>query len=87
MKHERRPGKSRHGNGIPTWFKVSVLVLVALIGLKNLGLQVYVEVSFDGVPFVTSLMDVDIYLVLLGILLVYILARWLWNRFSGPTDL
>ncbi|MDH3388566.1 MAG: hypothetical protein OEN02_11730, partial [Gammaproteobacteria bacterium] len=84
MKHAARPGKNRSGKWLPTWFKVSVSILAALIVLKALGLQVFVEVSFDGIPFLASLTDLEIYLVLLGILLVYILITWLWNRLFGP---
>jgi len=48
------PRKKPARQPIPTWFKVSAVVLVALIGLNNPGLQIFVEASFDGVPFVRS---------------------------------
>ena len=68
---------------LPTWFMVSAAIVVALIVLKALQVRVFVEFSFDGVPYLASLTDIRIYFVPLGLLLVYILGSWAWNRYFG----
>ena len=78
----RSPGPhGKSGRWLPTWFKLSIVVIAALILLKVLQLRIFVEVSFDGVPYLASLTDMKTYFILLGLLLVYILGSWAWNRF------
>jgi hypothetical protein len=72
---------------LPIWFKLAVLVLIGLIVSKTLGLQVFVEVTYDGIPFLAALTDVRIYLVPLLLILIYILSVWIWKKLFGPRDL
>ncbi len=76
----------KHSNiskGLPTWFKLSVLVLIGLITLKTLGLQVFVEIDYDGESFLTALTEIETYYIPLGLLLLYFLTSWLWDWFFG----
>ena len=66
---------------LPTWFKLCALVLVVLIMLKVLQLQVFIEISFDGIPYLTPLTEIETYFIPLGLLLIYILWNWVWSRF------
>ena len=68
---------------LPTWFQVSAAVVVAVIVLEALQVRIFVEVSFDGVPYFASLTDIRTWFVPLGLLLVYILGSWAWNRYFG----
>lgn len=68
---------------MPTWFKVSAAVVVVLIVLKVLRVRILVEISYDGMPFLAPLTDIKSYFLPLGLLLVYILGSWVWNRYFG----
>ncbi len=86
MKHENQPvrrGGARNAGFLPTWFKLCAAVLVVLVTLKALQLQVFIEVSLDGIPYLAALTEVETYFIPLGLLLIYILASWIWNRFFG----
>lgn len=76
------PGSSDR-SWLPGWFKACMVALVVLIILKVLQLQVFVEISHDGVPFVTGLTDIEIYLIPLGLLLVYLLWSSAWKKWFG----
>lgn len=78
----RTPGSSARG-WLPGWFRTCLVALVVLIILKVLQLQVFIEISHDGVPFVTGLTDIETYLIPLGLLLVYILSSWAWKKWFG----
>ncbi len=65
----------------PPWFKVCVVILFLLLILKTLGIQIFVEINFDGKPFITSLTEIETYYIPLGLLLVYFVAAWIWDIF------
>ncbi len=79
MPPRQTPGSSAR-NWLPGWFKACLVALVVLIILKVLQLQVFIEISHDGVPLVTGLTDIETYLIPLGLLLVYILWSWAWKK-------
>ncbi|UCH39460.1 MAG: hypothetical protein JSU67_15050 [Gammaproteobacteria bacterium] len=76
-------GKSR---GIPLWFKLFVVVLIALVISKIPGLQVFIQISYDGTPFLAALTDVRIYFVPLILVLLYILFAWIGRKILGRED-
>lgn len=80
------PRHSRDRSWLPGWFKVSLLVLAMPIVLKLLQVQVFVEVSHDGVSYLAGLTEAKTYLIPLGLLLVYILGGWAWKEFFGSRD-
>ena len=86
-KREQSPYFSKTGKRLPVWFKLAVIVLIGLIISKVLGLQVFVEVTFDGIPFLAALTDARIYLIPLLLILIYILSVWIWKKLFGPRDL
>ena len=65
--------QSGNKNGLPLWFKLFALVLVGLVISRLLGMQVFVEISYDGLPFFASLTDVRIYFLPLFLILLYIM--------------
>lgn len=71
---------------LPRWFVICVSVLVALVIVKSLGLQIYIEFKLDGEPFVAGLTDIEFYLVPLSLLGVYFLWCWVWDKFFGFRD-
>ncbi len=71
--------KSRSSRTLPTWFKVSVGVLVVLVVLKALDLEVFLEIEYDGEPFLAGLTELETYLIPLGLLGVYFVCAWLWH--------
>lgn len=71
---------------ITTWVKICVFILVVLIGLKFLGLQIFVRVDFDDKSFLATLTEFETYYLPLGLLLVYLVASRLWKMFLGPKD-
>ena len=87
---EQPPNPSDHRGKprrmLPAWFKVSIALIIVLIVLETLQLRIFVEVSFDGVPYLASLTDMRIWFGALGLLLVYILASWAWNRYFGSAN-
>ncbi len=76
-------GKGKKSSGIPFWFKLFALVLAGLVTAKMLGLEVFVEVTYDGVPFLAALTDVRLYFAPLLLVLIYILAAWAWKKIFG----
>ncbi len=85
-KHRQGPAENKSGRGVPGWFKLAVLVLVGLIIMKTTGLEVFIEVTYDGIPFLGALTDVRIYFVPLLLVLIYILLTWIWKKFFGSSD-
>jgi len=71
------PGR---GKWVPTWFLLFAIALLGLIASKLLGLEVFVEVTFDGIPFVAGLTEVKTYVIPLLLVLIYILFAWLWKK-------
>ena len=71
---------------VPTWFKVSAAVLVMLIVLKALRLEVFIEIQFDGIPYLTALTEIETWYIPLGLLLVYFLWNWLWSKFFDSRE-
>lgn len=84
--HKESTANNSTNKWIPAWFKVCVVILFILIVLKTIGLQILVEVSFDGKPFITALTDIEAYYIPLGLLLVYFVATWIWDRFFNSRD-
>ena len=85
---QRDTGNSRgdRKTGLPLWFKLFAMLLAGLVILKLSGLQVVIEISYDGIPFLAALTDARIYFVPLFLILVYILLAWVWKKLSGPRD-
>jgi len=85
--HKRRPSPGIGTRSlITTWVKICVFILVALIGLKLLGLQIFVRIDFDDKPVHAALTEIETYYLPLGLMLVYLVAAWLWDMFLGPKD-
>ncbi len=72
---------------IPAWFKVCVVILFILIVLKIMGLQILVEIDFDGKPIITALTDIETYFIPLGLLLVYFVATGIWGKIFNSKDI
>lgn len=86
LNHNKNMPDSSAKKWLPAWFKVCVVVLLGLIILKSLGLQVFIEINFAGRPFIASLTEIEIYYIPLGLLLVYLVAVWIWNTFFKSKD-
>jgi len=80
------PAASKSARGLPGWFKLAVMVLLGLIIMKATGLEVFIEVTYDGIPFIGALTDVRIYFVPLLLVLIYILLSWIWKKLFGSSD-
>jgi len=87
MTREQRRRHSPPGGWMPGWFKACLVVLAVLILLRILQLQVFIEVSLDGIPYLTGLTELETYLIPLGLLLLYILGSWIWKRVFGSRDM
>ncbi|MDH3763090.1 MAG: hypothetical protein OEU50_19105 [Gammaproteobacteria bacterium] len=85
-KRERGLASGKSGKGLPIWFKLAALILPGLIALKAIGIEVLVELTYDGIPFIAALTDIRIYFVPLLLILIYILSAWIWKNFSGSGD-
>ena len=83
---ESDPGTRKTGKWMPTWFKLFALALVGLIISKVVGLQVFVEVTYDGIPFLARLTDVKTYFIPLLLILGCILIAWAWKQFFRTRD-
>ena len=85
---QRDPASPGNGNsgGIPLWFKLFVVVLIALVISKILGLQVFIEITYDGTPILAALTDARIYFVPLILVLLYILFAWIGKNILGRED-
>ena len=86
MDKNSRHRRKAHKPFLPTWFKLCLVVLVALIGIKLLSLQVFVQFELDGIPYRASLTEFETYLIPLGLLLIYIILNWIWGRAFGSDD-
>jgi len=85
--HERGPSPGPGArNRITTWVKICVFILVVLIGLKLLGVQIFVRIDFDDKPMLAALTEIETYYLPLGLLLLYLLGAWIWERLLGPKD-
>jgi len=71
---------------ITIWVKICVAILVVLIVLKWLGLQIFVRLDFDEEPVLAALTEIETYYIPLGLLLIYLVAAWLWDLLIGPKD-
>ena len=83
---DQEPNRRQSKPFLPRGFVIFAGVLVALIVLKSLGLQIFIEVEYDGVPFLAGLTELETYLIPLGVLGVYFLWCWLWDKFFGSKD-
>ena len=85
---ESGPGTGGRGQKprLPRWFKICVLILALLAVFRILQLQVFVEITYEGRPFLAALTELETYLVPLGLLLLYILLSWVWDRWFGSRD-
>lgn len=68
---------------LQVWFKIFSILLLALIVARLFGLQIFVEIEFDGEPIQAALTSIETYLIPLGLVLVYFLLAWAWHRFFG----
>ena len=71
---------------LPRWFVIWAGILAVLVILKSLGLQVFVEVEYDGEPFIAGLTELETYLIPLGLIGIYFLGCWLWDKLFGSRD-
>ncbi len=85
-KREQGSPDGKTGRGLPGWFKLAALVLIGLVIMKATGLEVFVEVTYDGIPFLTTLTDARIYFAPLLLVLIYILSVWIWKKFFDSSD-
>ncbi|MCP4388306.1 MAG: hypothetical protein GY802_08420 [Gammaproteobacteria bacterium] len=65
---------------------MAALVLIGLVIMKATGLEVFVEVTYDGIPFLATLTDARIYFAPLLLVLIYILSVWIWKKFFDSSD-
>ena len=77
--------KTRQGGKplLPAWFKICALVLIVLVVMKLSELQVFIQFELDGIPYRAGLTEIETYYVPLGLVLVYIILSWVWNRLFG----
>lgn len=87
MTGDQRSRHSPQGGWMPGWFKACLVVLAVLILLKVLQLQVFVEISIAGIPYLTGLTELETYSIPLGLLLLYILGSWIWKRVFPSRDM
>jgi len=73
-------------NRFTSWVKICVFVLVVLIGLKLLGVQIFIEVNFGDKTILAALTEIETYYIPLGLLLVFLVVAWLWELYFGPSD-
>ncbi len=66
-----------------SWFKICAGVLIALILLRAAGLEILVEVELDDEPLLAKLTELETWLLPLGLVFVYLLLAWLWDRLFG----
>ena len=85
-KQEHPDHSAANTKWLPAWFKFSVAILIGLIVLKTLGLQVFVQVDYEGNAFLTALTEIETYYIPLGLLLVYFLFSWIWGQLFGSND-
>jgi len=71
---------------LPGWFKIAVIILTALIMLKVLGLEVFIEIDYGDEPLIAGLTEAETYFIPLGLLLVYFVVAWLWKLLFGRKD-
>ena len=83
---ERANRRAVKKGGIPLWFKLFALVLAGLVIAKLMGLQVVIEISYDGMPFLAALTDARFYFLPLFLILCYILLTWVWKKLSARPD-
>ena len=76
----------QHKPFLPRWFVIWAGILVALVVLKSLGLQIYIEFEYDGEPFTAGLTELETYLIPLGLIGVYFLCCWLWDKVFGSRN-
>ena len=86
MREQGSPTR-KTGQWLPIWFKLAAIILIGLTISKALRLQVFVEVSYDGIPFLAALTDIGTYFIPLLSILIYILSAWIWKRFFGSRSL
>ena len=72
----------RIASGILLWFRLFALVLAGLVLAKLPGMEVVVEVSYDGKPYHAALTDAGSYFGPLLLVLPYILWYWIRNLIS-----
>ena len=85
---DRAPASARGQllSRIGTWLKICSLLLAGLILAKLLGIEVIVEIEYDGEPMLAALTRIETYLIPLAALLAYLLLTWLWHRLKQPQD-
>ena len=71
------------GKWIATWVKICVAVWIVLVIARALGVQVFVEIELGDEPILTALTEIETYYLPLGLLLVGIVAAWVWGSFFG----
>ncbi len=71
---------------IRTWLKICSLLLAGLILAKILGIEVFIEIEYDGEPILAALTRIETYLIPLAALLAYLLLNWLWQRVRRSQD-
>ena len=92
MASSNKPGRSSVSASktlltrIRAWLKICSLLLVGLILAKLLGIEIFVEIEYDGEPILAALTRIETYLIPLAALLAYLLLTWLWQRFKHSRD-
>ena len=74
------------GNWLTRWLRIFVFLLVVLIGLKVFGVEIIVQVDYDGNAFLAALTEIETYYLPLGVLLVYFVLARLWSSIFGSRD-
>ena len=68
------------------WLKICVALLAALILLRAIGLEIQLEIELGEEPLLASLNELETWILPLGLVLIYLLLAWLWERFFGSRE-
>ncbi len=71
---------------LASWLKVCVAVLVSLILMRALGLEIQLEIELGEEPMLASLTELETWILPLGLVFLYLLLAWLWERFFGSRE-
>ena len=81
----RQPGNSQR-HWLVSWLRICAAILVTLILLRAAGLEILVEIELGDEPLLAKLTELETWLLPLGLVFVYLLLAWLWDRFAGSRE-
>ena len=82
--NNKSPGKRRHW--LASWLKICAALLIALILLRAAGLEILLEIELGDEPLLARLNELETWLLPLGLVFLYLLLAWLWDRWFGSRE-